>query len=133
MGFDLHMQRIREDGDTLYPRAVAEAIFDRGALRPSGFSYVEYPDGRGEIYGGKDELIDGFMLSHFGGDTIWKRALEIAGISRSVILWPGSPVFAAVTDHGVIADLPLDVRIDLGEIVVVTTVDELWRAISGQE
>ena len=78
-------------------------------------------------------MIDGFMLSHFGGDTICERALEIAVLTKSLIYWPGSPVFAAVTDREVIAHLPLEARLHLGEIALVATVDDLWAAINREE
>ena len=130
MGFDLHVQRVREDGDSHYPRVVAEAIFDRGALRPSDLECVEYPDGRGEIFCGRDgTMIDGFMLSHFGGRTICDRVIEIAAVTQSLILWPGSTVFSAVMDREVIARLPLDARTSLGEIALIATVEDLWAAI----
>ena len=78
-------------------------------------------------------MIDGFMLSHFGGHTICARALEIAAVTKSLILWPGSPVFSAVTDRDAIARLPLDARTSLGEIALVATVDDLWTAIDRED
>ncbi len=73
------------------------------------------------------------MLSHFGGDTICKRALEIAAVTQSIIFWPGSPVLSAATDRDVIVHLPLKTRMHLGEIALVTTVEELWASIDTEE
>ena len=131
MGFDLFVHRIRDDGSATYSRKTAEEIFDRGALNPSCLSYVAYPDGHGEIYCGSDaDAIDGFMLSHFRGDTVCERVLEIAAVTQSAIFWPGGPISMAVTHREVIIRMPLDVRAEAGEIALVSSVEELWAAIN---
>lgn len=129
MSFDIHLLCCRNGQASAFAWTVAEAIFDRGALSPSEMACVEYTDGRGEIYGCEDAMIEGFMLSHFSGRTICERLLEIASVTQSLIFWPSLGIQFAVTDPAHLAHVPRE-GIEDRYIAVVRTVDELWAAIN---
>ena len=131
LGFDLFVASVHNGERAFYEPRIAEEIFDRNALAPSRLSYA---DGHAEIYGDRDgNSFDGFMLSHFRGDTIVERALEIASVTKSLIFWPSNFIFVAVTDKAVIDHLPPELNDGIARVALVRTVAELWRAINAEE
>ena len=147
MGFDIFLQRVRDDGCNMFSRELAESILDRGALRPSRMIHVDYPDGKATItvtcehedasrcvdprvWGCRAAEISSIGLYRPTGSTIYDRLIEIAAATGSIIYWPGAPIWMAVADRRVIAHLPLEVRAEAGEIAIVASADDLVEAIN---
>jgi hypothetical protein len=129
MGFELFVHAFRNGKQFFYPRRVAEDIFNRDAIDPSAaLSYVEYADGKANIYGVDEDPMNGVMLAHFGGRTVMERAFELAVATGSIIVWPGEPPWA-VTDLATLDHVPGDDSGNKLQFVVVSTVDELIAVI----
>jgi hypothetical protein len=130
MGLELMTFCFREKDAAPYPRAVAEAIFNRGSIDPSTpLITVDYADGSGEVYGAEKDEINGVTIVHFRGRTIIERVFELAVETNSMLSWTSDvPANIGVTSQETLDHLPEDVK--QNKIVIVRNVDEFIRAFS---
>ena len=110
MSFDLFVQRFEKGVVATFPRSLLEEIFSRGAIQPNlPLERVKYADGsHAEIYASDRDDLRSFMLTHFGGETIFERVVEFANRTGSIIYWPDDRPALAVTNPAVISHIPAD-------------------------
>jgi hypothetical protein len=132
VSFDLFVQRFQHGAVATFSRSLLDEVFGRGAIRATlPLKAVEYPDGsHAEIYAKDGEELSSFMLSHFGGETVFERVFELADRTGSIIYWPDVRPALAVTKSGVIEHVPQDCLSSIGPAEIVANAKALMDYIA---
>lgn len=130
MSFDIFVGCFQNGEPAHFPRAVLDKAFGSFAERTDrAFWRLSYPDrGKGDLYMGDADEIDGFMVNRPpASDLFWEALLDILRQTSSVLYWAGDG--AAVADPSVIAHLPESMIESLGVPTVVGTTSEILDLI----
>lgn len=87
-------------------------------------------DGRAEVYGFEGEQTEGSTITGLEGEAVWQVVFDLMERGRMVAMPLDSSV--CVTSPEEIADLPEELRHDVG-VVVVRSAAELAAAALGDE
>jgi hypothetical protein len=130
MSFDIFLVCFKNQELATFPRALVEEIFGRHAIGPQfPLTDLDYTDGGGAIYGAEEDSVDGLMFNHCGGPTFYNAMLELADRTGSVIQWLAEGTSLVATRSEVMDHLPSGYLDDFGPACIVTTHEELTKAI----